>query len=91
MAGAVEDAARLSAFTRGEDGLGRRLPSPSAGLRLPVCAVARGAGELLADPRRFTVRCCPSRDCGWLFLDESGRRRWCSPATCGAERSAGGR
>ncbi|WP_338781364.1 BTAD domain-containing putative transcriptional regulator [Streptomyces sp. DG1A-41] len=91
VAGVVEDAARLSVFTRGEDGLGRWQPSPSAGLRLPVCAVARSAGELLADPRRFTVRGCPSRDCGWLFLDESGRRRWCSLATCGAKRSAGGR
>jgi DNA-binding SARP family transcriptional activator/predicted RNA-binding Zn ribbon-like protein len=91
VAAAVEDAARLSVFTRGEDGLGRWQPSPSAGLRLPVCAVARSAGELLADPRRFTVRGCPSRDCGWLFLDESGRRRWCSLATCGAKRSGEGR
>ncbi|MYS91310.1 MULTISPECIES: BTAD domain-containing putative transcriptional regulator [Streptomyces] len=91
VAGAVEDAARLSVFTRGDDGLGRWQPSPAAGLRLPVCAVARSAGELLADTRRFTVRGCPSRDCGWLFLDESGRRRWCSLATCGAKRSAGGR
>ncbi|MET9523049.1 BTAD domain-containing putative transcriptional regulator [Streptomyces coeruleorubidus] len=91
VAAAVEDAARLSVFTRGEDGLGRWQSSPSAGLRLPVCAVARSAGELLADPRRFTVRGCPSRDCGWLFLDESGRRRWCSLATCGAKRSAGDR
>jgi predicted RNA-binding Zn ribbon-like protein len=91
VAAAVEDAARLSVFTRGEDGLGRWQPSPSAGLRLPVCSVARSAGELLADPRRFTVRGCPSRDCGWLFLDDSGRRRWCSLATCGAKRAAGGR
>ncbi|MDG9712268.1 BTAD domain-containing putative transcriptional regulator [Streptomyces sp. DH10] len=91
VAAAVEDAARLSVFTRGEDGLGRWQPSPSAGLRLPVCAVARSAGELLADPRRFTVRSCPGRDCGWLFPDESGRRRWCSLATCGAKRSAGSR
>lgn len=91
VAGVVEDAARLSVFTRGQDGLGRWQPSPSAGLRLPVCAVARSGGELLADSRRFTVRGCPSRDCGRLFLDESGRRRWCSLATCGAKRSAGGR
>ena len=26
---------------------------------------------------------CPGRDCGWVFLDTSGRRRWCSMATCG--------
>ncbi|MGW0082765.1 BTAD domain-containing putative transcriptional regulator [Streptomyces sp. NPDC003393] len=86
VAGVVEDAARLSVFTRGDDGLGRWRPSPAAGLRLPVCAVARSAGELLADPRRFTIRSCPSADCGWLFLDAGGRRRWCSLATCGTGR-----
>ncbi|MEU1849458.1 BTAD domain-containing putative transcriptional regulator [Streptomyces sp. NPDC019990] len=91
VAARVEEAARFSVFTRGEDGLGRWRPSPSTGLRLPLCAVARSAAELLTDPRRFTVRTCPSRDCGWLFLDESGRRRWCSLATCGAKRDTGGR
>ncbi|MFJ5720000.1 BTAD domain-containing putative transcriptional regulator [Streptomyces sp. NPDC093149] len=91
VAGTVEDAARHSVFTRGEDGLGRWQPSPSARLRLPVCAVARSSGELLADPRRFMVRSCPSEDCGWLFLDASGRRRWCSLATCGAKRMSSGR
>ncbi|MFH9585335.1 CGNR zinc finger domain-containing protein [Streptomyces luteogriseus] len=40
--------------------------------------------------RRFTVRRCPGQDCGWLFLDESGRRRWCSLVTCGAGRSSDG-
>lgn len=86
VAGTVEDAARHSVFTRGEDGLGHWHPAPSAGLRLPLLAVARSAGELLADPRHFTVRSCPSEDCGWLFLDASGRRRWCSLATCGDAR-----
>jgi predicted RNA-binding Zn ribbon-like protein len=90
VAGTVEDAARHSVFTRGEDGLGRWRPSPSAGLRMPVCAVARSAGELLADARRFTVRGCPSEDCGWLFLDANGRRRWCSLATCGGKRMSSG-
>ncbi|MER5829829.1 BTAD domain-containing putative transcriptional regulator [Streptomyces sp. NPDC002130] len=90
VAGVVEDAARLSVFTRGEDGLGRWQPAPSAGLRVPLYAVARTAAELLADPRRFTVRSCPSRTCGWLFLDESGRRRWCSLGTCGGKGKPGG-
>ncbi|MEU3889370.1 BTAD domain-containing putative transcriptional regulator [Streptomyces sp. NPDC029041] len=84
VAAVVQEAAGLSVLTRGEDGLGRWQPSPSAGLRLPLHAVARTAGELLTDPRRFTVRACPAPDCGWLFLDESGRRRWCSLRTCGA-------
>ncbi len=40
---------------------------------------------LLADPDRLSrVRRCPGRGCGWLFLDTSGRRRWCSMTTCGS-------
>lgn len=48
-------------------------------------AVAVDAIALLADPARLTrVRRCPGRDCGWLFLDTSGRRRWCSMDSCGS-------
>ncbi|MEU1286132.1 BTAD domain-containing putative transcriptional regulator [Kitasatospora sp. NPDC005856] len=87
VAAVVQEAGRSAVFTRGEDGLAHwRLP-PAVGLRLPLYAAARAAGELLADPRRFTIRRCPSNGCGWLFLDASGRRRWCSMATCGT-RSA---
>ncbi|MEU0085388.1 CGNR zinc finger domain-containing protein [Streptomyces sp. NPDC006274] len=85
MADAAQDAAKVSVFVRGADGLGRRRLSPAAGLRLPVLAVARSAAELLGQPRRFTVRVCPGKDCGWLFPDDSGRRRRCSLGTCGKE------
>lgn len=84
VAAAAEAAARSATFVRGEDGLGYWRISPAAGLRLPVLAAARSAAELLADPRRFTVRACPGEECGWLFLNEQGRRRWCSLATCGS-------
>ncbi|HET7305552.1 MAG TPA: CGNR zinc finger domain-containing protein [Segeticoccus sp.] len=26
---------------------------------------------------------CPGDDCGWLFLNPGGRRRWCSMSPCG--------
>jgi predicted RNA-binding Zn ribbon-like protein len=52
-------------------------------LDLPVLATARRAAEFLLSDRRSSVRACPGRRCGWLFLDPSGRRRWCSMATCG--------
>ncbi|MFE2018789.1 BTAD domain-containing putative transcriptional regulator [Streptomyces sp. NPDC059499] len=87
VAGAAEDAARNSAFVLGEGRLGRWRLSPSAGLRLPVLAVARSAAELLADPARFMIRVCPGEGCGWVFPDESGRRRWCSLRTCGKDVS----
>jgi predicted RNA-binding Zn ribbon-like protein len=48
-------------------------------------AVATDAIELLRDPARLRrVSRCPGRDCGWLFLNLSGRRRWCSMSTCGS-------
>jgi predicted RNA-binding Zn ribbon-like protein len=48
-------------------------------------AVAADAVALLADPARMArLHRCPGRDCGWVFLDMSGRRRWCSMATCGS-------
>jgi DNA-binding SARP family transcriptional activator/predicted RNA-binding Zn ribbon-like protein len=78
----AEAAARQSRFGRDGDGLGRWRVGASAGLRLPVYAAARGAAELLADPRRYTVRRCPSVDCGWLYLDQSGLRQWCTMALC---------
>lgn len=48
-------------------------------------AVAADAIALLQDPGRLKrVSRCPGRGCGWLFLNTSGRRRWCSMATCGS-------
>ncbi|MGW8356654.1 BTAD domain-containing putative transcriptional regulator [Streptomyces wedmorensis] len=87
VATAAEGAARAAVLELDETGLAHwRLP-PAAGLRLPLLATARAAADLLADPRRLTLRACPSDDCGWLFLDATGRRRWCATATCGGGRS----
>lgn len=48
-------------------------------------AVATDAIALLQDPSRLKrVSRCPGRGCGWLFLNTSGRRRWCSMSTCGS-------
>lgn len=48
-------------------------------------AVTTDAIALLWDPGRLErVSRCPGRDCGWLFLNTSGRRRWCSMSTCGS-------
>ncbi|WP_432816262.1 CGNR zinc finger domain-containing protein [Streptomyces vilmorinianum] len=65
----------------------QRLVPRRVDLHLPLLATARAAADLLADPRRLTVRGCPSDDCGRLFLDASGRRGWCSLATCGSRRA----
>jgi predicted RNA-binding Zn ribbon-like protein len=48
-------------------------------------AVTADAIALLADADRLQrIHVCPGRNCGWLFLNKSGRQRWCSMATCGS-------
>lgn len=48
-------------------------------------AVAQSAIDLLRDDARLDrVRSCPGNNCGWLFLDVTGRRRWCSMEVCGS-------
>lgn len=52
-------------------------------LKDPLDALLIEAGTLLTDTRRDLVTACPGEDCGWLFLNSSGRRRWCQMAVCG--------
>jgi predicted RNA-binding Zn ribbon-like protein len=59
-----------------------------AGLARPVLELGRVAGDLLASTDLEQVGCCPGADCGWLFLDPRGRRRWCMMATCGNRAKA---
>jgi predicted RNA-binding Zn ribbon-like protein len=74
-------AARLGAT---DDGAWR-LTWPAADPRAVRFAVAVDAITLLADPARLArVNRCPGPACGWLFLNTSGRRRWCSMSTCGS-------
>jgi len=48
-------------------------------------AVVTDAVALLGDRERLDrLRRCPGRDCGWLFVDRSGRRRWCDMGACGS-------
>jgi predicted RNA-binding Zn ribbon-like protein len=56
--------------------------SVSSGLRFTAAA---DAIALLTDLSCLArVSRCPGRDCGWLFLNLSGRRRWCSMSACGS-------
>ena len=53
------------------------------GLERPLSVIVWAAALLLTEIDPGTVRVCPGHDCGWLFLDASGRRRWCSMRSCG--------
>jgi len=62
-----------------------RLECPADDPRQVRFAVAADALDLLRDPERLgRVRRCPGGNCGWLFLDATGRRRWCSMEVCGS-------
>jgi predicted RNA-binding Zn ribbon-like protein len=56
---------------------------PAVGLAAPLVGVGWSAAQLLTSAEAASVRTCPGTGCGWLFLDRSGRRRWCTMATCG--------
>jgi predicted RNA-binding Zn ribbon-like protein len=60
----------------------------AAGLAAPIVAVTWSAAQLLTAGDRASVRACPGDGCGWLFLDTSGRRRWCTMAICGNRAKA---
>jgi predicted RNA-binding Zn ribbon-like protein len=62
-----------------------RLAARSEGLEWLLAAVARSAAELIAQGPAAPVRKCANPKCGLYFYDDSrtGRRRWCSMATCG--------
>ena len=60
----------------------------SAGLELPLLELGRVAGNFLAATDVGAIRACPGHDCGWLFVDPRGRRRWCTMAVCGNRAKA---
>ncbi len=62
--------------------------TPEATLRAPVDAFALAALPLLQDGRSTAVHRCAGQDCGWLFLDPTHRRRWCTMAICGNRAKA---
>ena len=50
---------------------------------VPYAELVLDVARLLTEPAARHVRACPMPDCGWVFADPSGRRRWCSMAWCG--------
>jgi len=82
VAGTITRAVQASEFVLGEGHAVWRMPE-RADLDLALLNVARTAEDLLASEDLAAVRACPGAGCGWLFLDRTGRRRWCTMAVCG--------
>lgn len=92
---AWRDVAELASAAAGAAELRRDAPPGDrwaiperAGLDLPLLELGRAAGDLLASTDLRAIRACPGHDCGWLFLDPRGRRRWCTMAVCGNRAKA---
>ncbi len=45
--------------------------------------LARQAVDELTGPRRGRLRACGDETCAGIFLDDTGRRRWCADERCG--------
>ncbi len=61
------------------------LRARSQGLEWLLAAIARSAAELIAEGPSAPIHRCASPQCALFFYDGSrtGKRRWCSMATCG--------
>jgi predicted RNA-binding Zn ribbon-like protein len=79
----ADRAARASHLGLMRGGVAERLLPDPVEVGLGLLPVAAAAEDLLRDPRSLTVSACPGEDCGWMFLDPRGRRRWCSMTSCG--------
>lgn len=64
-----------------EDGEARWHFAGAPALTEPLDAFLVAAGDLLVERPRIGT--CPGHGCGWLFVNRSGRRRWCQMAVCG--------
>lgn len=48
-----------------------------------LARLVRDAAQDLAGPNRARLQTCGDDTCSGIFLDVTGRRRWCSDQTCG--------
>jgi predicted RNA-binding Zn ribbon-like protein len=70
-----------------------QLRSTPAGLRAQRPAdiaqalgrLARQAVDQLVGPERAGLRACGDEACAGIFLDDTGRRRWCADERCGVK------
>lgn len=60
----------------------------AVGPELPLLALGLTLRQLLSSPDAALLGACPGSGCGWLFLDRTGRRRWCSMRWCGNRAKA---
>jgi predicted RNA-binding Zn ribbon-like protein len=65
-------------------GSGMTLGRPDT-TRQALARLARQAVDDLTGPHRPRLRACGDDECSGIFLDPTGRRRWCSDERCGVK------
>ena len=58
------------------------------GVRRPLDQLGWHCLQFLGTTDATRVGACPGRGCGWLFIDQAGRRRWCRMEWCGNRAKA---
>jgi predicted RNA-binding Zn ribbon-like protein len=53
--------------------------------RAALARLARQAVDDLTGPNQARLRACGDEECSGIFLDPTGRRRWCSDERCGVK------
>ena len=86
LRGFVSAAVRESRYRRAPDGA-LRLDGGS-GLSVPLHRFALGLHSVIEQYPSRAIRPCTDNQCGFVFLDPSGRRRWCEMSVCGNRAKA---
>jgi len=64
------------------DGGGPLRREPPVDTEAALARIARQALEQLTGPELHQLVSCAEQDCRWVFLDPTGRRRWCPSPSC---------
>jgi predicted RNA-binding Zn ribbon-like protein len=78
--------ATLNDFLAAEEPLrltGNLEVAPPSTVAAALASIAREAVMHLTGPEAVKLHICAAEECTSPFLDTSGRRRWCSPGSCG--------
>lgn len=67
---------------RDDEGVAARRPRTT---REALARLARQAVDDLTGPNAARLRACGDEECSGIFVDPTGRRRWCSDERCGVK------
>lgn len=85
------DVERVQAALAGEPSPRLRVTADGLRLQRPadvdaaLARLARHAVDQLTGPDRARLHACGDDTCAGIFLDETGRRRWCADERCGVK------